>query len=119
MRKDHCFIFLKLQKKCNECFFIEFFLINLVNVSIMRKNSIDTIFALSTFYGPSAIAIIRISGPGSLKIAKKLCKIKILKARFAHLLNIYDLQSNLIDKALVIYFKSPIGIHEKTFHFSV
>ena len=76
----------------------------------MRKNSIDTIFALSTFYGPSAIAIIRISGPGSLKIAKKLCKIKILKARFAHLLNIYDLQSNLIDKALVIYFKSPIGM---------
>ena len=73
----------------------------------MRKNSIDTIFALSTFYGASAIAIIRISGPSSLKIAKKLCKIKILKDRFANLLNIYDLQSNLIDKALVIYFKSP------------
>ena len=73
----------------------------------MRKNSFDTIFALSTFYGPSAIAIIRISGPSSLKIAKKLCKIKILRDRFAHLLNIYDLQSNLIDKALVIYFKSP------------
>ena len=73
----------------------------------MGKNSIDTIFALSTFYGPSAIAIIRISGPGSLKIAKKFCKVKILKNRFAHLLNIYDLQSNLIDKGLVIYFKSP------------
>ena len=29
----------------------------------MRKNSFETIFALSTFYGPSAIAIIRISGP--------------------------------------------------------
>ena len=40
----------------------------------MRKNSIDTIFALSTFYGPSAIAIIRISGPGSLKIAKNSVK---------------------------------------------
>ena len=88
-------------------YFIEFFLINLVKVIIMRKNSFDTIFALSTFYGPSAIAIIRISGPDSLKIAKKLCKIKILKDRFAHLLNIYDLQSNFIDKALVIYFKSP------------
>ena len=30
-----------------------------------------------------------------------------MKDRFAHLLNIYDLQSNFIDKALVIYFKSP------------
>ena len=73
----------------------------------MRKNSTDTIFALSTFYGPSAIAIIRISGPESLKIAKKFCKVKTLKDRFAHLLTIYDLQSNLIDKGLVIYFKSP------------
>ena len=73
----------------------------------MKKNLTNTIFALSTFYGPSAIAIVRISGPGSLKIAKKLCKIKILKDRFAHFLNIYDLQSNLIDKGLVLYFKSP------------
>ena len=51
--------------------FIEF-LINLVKVIIMRKNSL-TLF-LSTFYGPSAIAIIRISGPGSLKIAKNSVK---------------------------------------------
>ena len=76
-------------------------------VADMKKKMTDTIFALSTFYGPSAIAIIRISGPESLKIAKKLCKIENLKHRFANLLNIFDLQSNLIDKGLVIYFKSP------------
>ena len=37
----------------------------------------ETIFALSTPYGRSAIAVIRLSGPNSLNVAKKITKKKI------------------------------------------
>ena len=40
----------------------------------------DTIFALSTPYGRSAVAVIRLSGPNSLNIAKTITK----KKRFPH-----------------------------------
>ena len=40
----------------------------------------DTIFALSTPYGRSAVAMIRLSGPNSLNIAKTITK----KNRFPH-----------------------------------
>ena len=46
----------------------------------MRKNSIDTIFALSTFYGPSAIAIVRISGPDSISIVDNILRPPIMLA---------------------------------------
>ena len=44
----------------------------------MKKN--DTIFALSTPYGRSAIAVIRLSGPNSLNVAKTITK----KKKFPH-----------------------------------
>ena len=37
----------------------------------------ETIFALSTPYGRSAIAVIRLSGPNSLNVAKKITKKEI------------------------------------------
>ncbi|MFL2676396.1 MAG: hypothetical protein ACJ0G5_06825 [Alphaproteobacteria bacterium] len=36
------------------------------------SNSTQTIFALSTPYGQSAIAVIRISGPECLKVLKRI-----------------------------------------------
>ena len=42
----------------------------------MKPKEKETIFALSTPYGQSAIAVIRISGDMSKKIALKLSKIK-------------------------------------------
>ena len=38
----------------------------------MKNKSKDTIFALSTPYGQSAITVTRVSGDGALKIAKKV-----------------------------------------------
>lgn len=73
----------------------------------MKKPSKDTIFALSTCFGQSAIAVLRISGNNCKKIAKKLCKIKNIKNRYAHYSSIFDHNSNLIDKGVVIFFKSP------------
>ena len=44
----------------------------------------ETIFALSTPYGRSAISVIRLSGPNSLSVAKKLTKKQFFsqKAKF-------------------------------------
>ena len=71
----------------------------------MSKYS-DTIYALSTPLGKSAIAVIRVSGKKVLKIYKQITKkIKITpnKTNLVYLTN----KNTLIDQALVIYFKSP------------
>ena len=73
----------------------------------MKRLSNKTIFALSTSYGQSAIAVYRISGKECKAIASNLCKIKNIKERFAYYSNIFDLNGKLIDKGLVLYFKAP------------
>ena len=73
----------------------------------MNKYMNQTIFALSTVYGRSAGAIFRISGPESTEIAKKFCKIKKLKDRYVHYSTIYDQDLKVIDKGVIIFFKSP------------
>jgi tRNA modification GTPase len=66
----------------------------------------NTIAAIATPNGVGAISILRISGEGALSVAKKLIK-KELTPRIATLAKVYDLKNNLIDIALVIYFKAP------------
>tara|TARA_X000000950_G_scaffold113448_1_gene142759 strand:+ start:1008 stop:2399 length:1392 start_codon:yes stop_codon:yes gene_type:complete len=73
----------------------------------MTKSHNQTIFALSTTYGSSAVAIFRISGPKSSEIAKKYCRIKKLRDRFVHYTNIYDHKKQIIDRGCIIFFKSP------------
>ena len=73
----------------------------------MKKNFESTIFALSTNYAQSAIAVFRISGSECKKIAKYLCNIKKLKDRYVYYSKILDQNSNLIDKCIIIFFKSP------------
>ena len=65
-----------------------------------------TIAAIATPNGVGAISIIRLSGVDALKIAKKVVK-KDLEPRVATLAKIYDLDGNLIDVGLAIYFKAP------------
>jgi len=69
----------------------------------------DTISAIATANGIGSIAIIRISGEKALEIAKKLSHKKEFTPRYAHLSNIYDLQNELIDESIVIYFKAPFS----------
>ena len=72
------------------------------------KNKIeDTIFALSTPYGQSAIAVIRVSGSKALSIAKKLSGKKKFEARNAYFCKIKDSNGEIIDSGLIIFFKSP------------
>ena len=67
----------------------------------------DTITAIATANGIGSIAIIRISGDKALQIAQIISKQKTFKKRYATLTNIYTLDDELIDEAIVIYFKAP------------
>ncbi len=77
-----------------------------------------TIVAIATALAKSAISIIRLSGDEALMIATKLLvpnqlennKEKIykpLQPRRATLCNIYNTQGDMLDKAIIIYFKAP------------
>lgn len=69
----------------------------------------DTISAIATANGIGSIAIIRISGDRALEIASKLTNKEKFTPRYASLSNIYDFNGELIDEAIVIYFKAPLS----------
>ena len=70
-------------------------------------DSKETIFALSTPYGQSAIAVIRISGPETLNITKKMTDLKQIFPRKAYFTKLYDTEKKVLDTIVLIYFKSP------------
>lgn len=67
----------------------------------------DTIAAVATAGGVGSVAIVRLSGEKSLEIAKKVTTKTSFKPRYATLTDLYDTQGELIDEAIVIYFKAP------------
>jgi len=67
----------------------------------------ETISAISTASGVSAISIIRISGKDALSIAQKISKKQNITPRYAHLTSLYNKDKDLIDTAIMIYFVSP------------
>jgi len=66
----------------------------------------DTIYALSTPTGRSAIAVIRISGDQSLKTLKKISSIKTIIPNKTKL-TLLKFEKNIIDQVLVVFFKKP------------
>jgi tRNA modification GTPase len=75
--------------------------------SAMINGAPDTIYAVSTGIGRSAVAIIRISGPQCSAILKRLCPNATLRDREATLATLRDEDSNAIDRALAIRFTTP------------
>ena len=68
----------------------------------------DTIFGLASGSGVSGVAVVRVSGPKSLLILNLLTKQhKDYKPRYAYYLPLYSKEGQLIDNALVLYFKGP------------
>jgi len=67
----------------------------------------DTIVAQATPYGYSGTALIRISGPSSIKILSKLAGIKTFKPRFSTYSKIRSSDNSIIDSALVTSFPAP------------
>ena len=69
----------------------------------------NTIVAIATANGIGSISIIRVSGKDALPIALKLSKKTDLKPRLATLSSIYNIDDDVIDEALLIYFKNPFS----------
>lgn len=70
-------------------------------------NHTSTIVAISTPIGAGATAIVRMSGQKALQIALEITKKTNFSPRYATLCSVYDSYDELIDEAIVIYFKSP------------
>ena len=73
----------------------------------MNKPKSETIFALSTFFASSAVAVIRVSGEKCKKVISTFCNLSKVKPRHAYFSEIKDCNGNLIDKCILIFFKSP------------
>ncbi|AKF25201.1 tRNA modification GTPase TrmE [Sulfurovum lithotrophicum] len=69
----------------------------------------NTIAAIATAHGVSSISIIRVSGDSALEVAKKISHLEEIKPRYAHLTSLYNGQNDLIDQAIMIYFKAPFS----------
>ncbi|RQD67584.1 tRNA uridine-5-carboxymethylaminomethyl(34) synthesis GTPase MnmE [Campylobacter hepaticus] len=69
----------------------------------------DTIAAIATAHGVGSISIVRLSGPKALKLALKLIKKEDLIPRKATFVKIFNQKDEIIDEAIVIYFKAPFS----------
>ena len=69
----------------------------------------STIYALSSLYGKSGVAVFRLSGEKSLAAVAKMTSLNTqnILPRHAYFAAIYDLAGNMLDHGLVVYFKAP------------
>jgi len=67
----------------------------------------STIAAIATASGISSISIIRLSGEDSLRLAQIVSHKNNITPRHAHLTSLYNKEDDLIDHAIMIYFKNP------------
>ncbi|PAF52552.1 tRNA uridine-5-carboxymethylaminomethyl(34) synthesis GTPase MnmE [Helicobacter sp. 13S00477-4] len=67
----------------------------------------STIVAISTSKGNGAIAIVRMSGSRAFDITCLITKRDNFSPRYATLSSVYGTEGDLIDEAIVIYFKAP------------
>ena len=68
-----------------------------------------TIVAIATANGIGSISIVRISGPKAHEISSKISQKNNFQPRLATLSYLYDINQEVIDEALVIYFKAPFS----------
>ncbi len=67
----------------------------------------STIAAIATAHGIGSIAIVRLSGTDALSIAKNVARRERLTPRHATLCTLYNTRHELLDEAIVLYFKAP------------
>ncbi|EKS33919.1 tRNA uridine-5-carboxymethylaminomethyl(34) synthesis GTPase MnmE [Afipia clevelandensis] len=70
------------------------------------QSSDQTIFALSSGRAPSAIAILRVSGPQARMAVERLCG-KLPSPRFARFTTLRDLDGSAIDESVTLWFPGP------------
>ena len=66
----------------------------------------DTIFAQATAPGRAGVSVVRLSGPDAQQIASQICG-PVPDARLAGLRHVKDLDGEVIDQALVLFFSGP------------
>ncbi|MBR1648001.1 MAG: tRNA uridine-5-carboxymethylaminomethyl(34) synthesis GTPase MnmE [Alphaproteobacteria bacterium] len=68
-----------------------------------------TIYALSTVFGKSGVAVVRISGADALRAVEMLSDIDVakIKPRYAYYAKLHGLDGTPLDRALLLYFKAP------------
>jgi tRNA modification GTPase len=66
----------------------------------------QTIFALSSGRAPSAIAIIRVSGPQAHAAVQRFCG-KLPTPRLAHVAMLRDLDGSALDESVTLWFPAP------------
>ena len=70
----------------------------------------ETIYALSTVYGKSGVAVIRISGVGALHVIEKMTNLNVqtLAPRHAYFCKLLSAdKQEVLDNVLMLYFKKP------------
>ncbi len=70
-------------------------------------NTTKTIAAIATASGQGGVAIVRVSGSKAYAIGQALTHRSKLRERYAHFAKIYDNNGQMIDEAVVLYFKAP------------
>ncbi len=68
----------------------------------------QTIFALSSGRAPSAIAIIRVSGPQAGAAVERFCG-KLPAARLAYVATLRDLDGSALDESVTLWFPGPFS----------
>ncbi|MBV5271287.1 MAG: tRNA uridine-5-carboxymethylaminomethyl(34) synthesis GTPase MnmE, partial [Afipia sp.] len=66
----------------------------------------QTNFALSSGRAPSAIAIIRVSGPQAHAAVQRFCG-KLPAPRLAHVAMLRDLDGSALDESVTLWFPAP------------
>tara|TARA_B100001063_G_scaffold111775_1_gene104320 strand:+ start:74 stop:1441 length:1368 start_codon:yes stop_codon:yes gene_type:complete len=69
----------------------------------------STIVAIATANGIGSISIVRLSGVSALDIASKITKKTKFQPRLATLTSLYSIEDEMIDEALILYFKAPFS----------
>jgi len=69
----------------------------------------STIVAIATANGIGSISIVRVSGANALEIASKISHKETFQPRLATLCSLHNTKDELIDEALVLYFKAPFS----------
>ncbi|EAJ5192899.1 tRNA uridine-5-carboxymethylaminomethyl(34) synthesis GTPase MnmE [Campylobacter jejuni] len=67
----------------------------------------DTIVAIATAHGVGSISIVRLSGKKALEFALKLSHKTKLTPRHATFTKLFNQNNEIIDEAIMIYFKAP------------
>jgi len=70
-------------------------------------NMLDTIAAIATPPGESALAVVRLSGPASAEIAGRLLAAGCPKERYATYTTLGDGNGRIIDTVVAIYYRAP------------